>query len=67
MTIVQQPDSAQVPHMVVSALRWSPVDFVLALDQMLDLLRTLGDSDPEPAWSQDSDRDAARREVPAGR
>jgi two-component system chemotaxis response regulator CheB len=32
VTIVQEPDSAQVPLMVLSALKRSPPDFVLPLD-----------------------------------
>jgi two-component system chemotaxis response regulator CheB len=41
VTVVQQPESAQVPLMVVSALQRGPADFVLSLDQIADLLRAL--------------------------
>jgi two-component system, chemotaxis family, protein-glutamate methylesterase/glutaminase len=40
-TIVQQPESAQVPLMTESALKRGPVDRVLSLEQIADLLRTL--------------------------
>lgn len=45
MTIVQEPDSAQVPLMVLSALRRSAPDFVLPLDEIAALLRTLASAD----------------------
>jgi two-component system, chemotaxis family, protein-glutamate methylesterase/glutaminase len=38
VTVVQQPDSAKVPLMVVSALRRNPADFVLSLPQIAELL-----------------------------
>jgi two-component system chemotaxis response regulator CheB len=38
VTVVQQPDSAKVPLMVVSALQRSPVDFVLPLPDIAELL-----------------------------
>lgn len=41
LTIVQQPETAHSAVMVESALRWTPVDFVLSLGQIADLLRTL--------------------------
>ena len=41
VTVVQQPDSAQVPLMVVSALQRNPADFVLSLPQIAQLLRGL--------------------------
>ena len=41
VTIVQEPASAQVPLMALSALERSPADFVLSLDQIAGLLRTL--------------------------
>jgi two-component system chemotaxis response regulator CheB len=41
VTVVQQPDSAKVPVMVVSALQRGRVDFVLPLDQIAALLRRL--------------------------
>ena len=41
VTVVQQPQTAQVPLMTESALRRSPVDLVLPLEQIADLLRTI--------------------------
>jgi two-component system chemotaxis response regulator CheB len=41
VTIVQDPGSAQVPLMVLSALKRSPPDFVLSLDEIADRLRSL--------------------------
>ena len=41
VTIVQEPQSAQVPLMTLSALKRTPADFVLSLDQIAGLLRTL--------------------------
>ena len=38
VTVVQQPDSAKVPLMVVSALQRNPADFVLSLSQIAELL-----------------------------
>jgi two-component system, chemotaxis family, protein-glutamate methylesterase/glutaminase len=38
VTVVQQPDSAKVPLMVVSALQRHPADFVLSLPQIAELL-----------------------------
>jgi len=55
VTIVQEPDSAQVPLMVVSALKRSPPDFVLPLEAIAALLRTLAGADA-----------AATRIVPQG-
>lgn len=43
-TIVQLPDTAQSPIMVTSALKRTPVDFVLAPKEIAALLRTLGGS-----------------------
>ena len=40
-TAVQRPDTAQVPAMVESALQRGPVDYVLTLDEIAALLRTL--------------------------
>jgi two-component system, chemotaxis family, protein-glutamate methylesterase/glutaminase len=40
-TVVQRPDTAQVPTMVESALQRGPVDYVLTLDEIAALLRTL--------------------------
>jgi two-component system chemotaxis response regulator CheB len=42
VTVVQQPDSAKVPLMVVSALQRHPADFVLSLPQIAALLAGLG-------------------------
>ncbi len=42
VTVVQQPDSAKVPLMVVSALRRNPADFVLSLPDIAQLLVGLG-------------------------
>ena len=42
LTVVQQPDSAAVPLMVVSALQRCPADFVLPLNEIAALLRRLG-------------------------
>ena len=44
MTIVQHPDSAQVPFMVLSALKRSQPDFVLPLEQIAAALHSLGDA-----------------------
>jgi two-component system, chemotaxis family, protein-glutamate methylesterase/glutaminase len=41
VTIVQEPDSAQVPLMVLSALARTPVDFVMPLKDIAVLLQTL--------------------------
>lgn len=41
ITVVQQPDTAKVPLMVVSALRRGPADFVLPLAQIAALLGNL--------------------------
>ncbi len=41
VTVVQQPDSAKVPLMVVSALQRNPADFVLPLPGIADLLKGL--------------------------
>jgi two-component system, chemotaxis family, protein-glutamate methylesterase/glutaminase len=38
VTVVQQPDSAKVPLMVVSALQRGPADFVLSLPEIASLL-----------------------------
>jgi two-component system chemotaxis response regulator CheB len=39
VTMVQQPESAQAPLMIESALRRTPVDFVLSLAQIASLFR----------------------------
>jgi two-component system, chemotaxis family, protein-glutamate methylesterase/glutaminase len=41
VTVVQQPDSAKVPLMIVSALQRHPADFVLSLPQIAQLLAGL--------------------------
>lgn len=38
---MQEPGSAQVPLMVLAALKRSPPDFVLSVEQIADRLRTL--------------------------
>jgi two-component system, chemotaxis family, protein-glutamate methylesterase/glutaminase len=40
-TVVQRPDSAKVPLMVVSALQRNPADFVLSLPEIAELLKGL--------------------------
>jgi two-component system, chemotaxis family, protein-glutamate methylesterase/glutaminase len=40
-TVVQRPDTAQVPIMIESALQRGPVDYVLPLEEIAALLRTL--------------------------
>jgi two-component system, chemotaxis family, protein-glutamate methylesterase/glutaminase len=46
VTVVQRPDSAQVPHMVMSAIQRTPVDFVLSLTEIAELLGTLTPAAP---------------------
>jgi two-component system chemotaxis response regulator CheB len=41
VTVVQQPDSAKVPLMVVSALQRNPADFILSLREIGELLKGL--------------------------
>ncbi len=41
VTVVQQPDNAKVPLMVVSALQRGPADFVLSLPEIAQLLGAL--------------------------
>jgi two-component system chemotaxis response regulator CheB len=41
VTVVQRPDSAKVPLMVVSALQRNPADFVLSLAEIAALLKGL--------------------------
>lgn len=41
VTVVQQPDTAKVPVMVVSALQRHPADFVMSLDEIARLLGSL--------------------------
>jgi two-component system, chemotaxis family, protein-glutamate methylesterase/glutaminase len=45
VTIVQEPSSAQEPLMILAALKRSPPDFVLSLDEIAALLRTLASTD----------------------
>jgi two-component system chemotaxis response regulator CheB len=42
VTVVQQPDSAKVPLMIVSALQRNPADFILSLPEIAELLIGLG-------------------------
>jgi len=42
VTVVQRPDSAKAPLMVVSALQRNPADFVLSLAEIAALLKGLG-------------------------
>ena len=42
VTVVQQPDGAKVPLMIVSALQRNPADFVLSLPEIAALLERLG-------------------------
>jgi two-component system, chemotaxis family, protein-glutamate methylesterase/glutaminase len=44
VTVVQKPDSAKVPLMIVSALQRGPADFVLSLPQIAELLSGLTSS-----------------------
>jgi two-component system chemotaxis response regulator CheB len=48
MTIVQEPGSAQAPHMAASALKETKADFVLPLNEIGMLLKTLPTSGPQP-------------------
>jgi two-component system, chemotaxis family, protein-glutamate methylesterase/glutaminase len=41
VTVVQQPEDALVPHMVMSALRRAPADFVVTLAELAQLLANL--------------------------
>ncbi|HET7794983.1 MAG TPA: chemotaxis protein CheB [Rhizobacter sp.] len=45
ITVVQEPDSAYAPLMPQSALRCGPVDHVLPLEGIADLLRALNEGD----------------------
>jgi two-component system chemotaxis response regulator CheB len=47
LTIVQQPDTAHAPLMVESALKRSPVDMVLTLEEIAGLLQTLTMDGPD--------------------
>jgi two-component system, chemotaxis family, protein-glutamate methylesterase/glutaminase len=48
VTVVQRPDTARAPHMALSALKLRPADWVLTLDEIAGMLRTL-DANPTPA------------------
>jgi len=41
VTVVQSPQTARAPHMVLSALKLRPADWVLPLDEIAEMLRTL--------------------------
>jgi two-component system chemotaxis response regulator CheB len=41
LTVVQKPEEAQSPYMLVSALKRTPADFVCSLAQIADLFRAL--------------------------
>jgi two-component system chemotaxis response regulator CheB len=45
VTVVQQPESAQSPYMPVSALKRTPVDFVLPLAEIARLLQALDEGE----------------------
>jgi two-component system chemotaxis response regulator CheB len=47
VTIVQQPDTAHAPLMVESALKRSPVDMVLTLEEIAGLVQTLTMDGPD--------------------
>jgi two-component system chemotaxis response regulator CheB len=42
ITVVQEPETAQVPTMVLSAMDLRAPDFVLPLERIADLFRTVG-------------------------
>ena len=48
LTIVQEPDTAQVPHMAASALKQTQPDYVLPLNEIGTLLKTLPTGGPQP-------------------
>lgn len=41
VTVVQSPQEARAPHMVLSALKLRPADRILPLNEIADMLRTL--------------------------
>ena len=41
VTVVQSPQTARAPHMVLSALKLRPADWVLPPDEIAEMLRTL--------------------------
>ena len=45
VTIVQEPESALVPLMALSALKRTPADFVLPLNEIAALMQALANSD----------------------
>jgi two-component system, chemotaxis family, protein-glutamate methylesterase/glutaminase len=45
VTVVQHPESAKAALMVTAALERTPVDFVLSLEEIADLFRTLAGKD----------------------
>jgi two-component system chemotaxis response regulator CheB len=53
VTVVQEPHSAQSSFMAEAALQRGPVDFVLALEQIAALLRTLTNGGTVPARPQE--------------
>jgi two-component system, chemotaxis family, protein-glutamate methylesterase/glutaminase len=46
VTVVQKPDDAQSPYMLVAALKRTPADFVCSLDEIANLLRALVPAPP---------------------
>jgi two-component system chemotaxis response regulator CheB len=48
VTVVQSPQTARAPQMVLSALKLRPADWVLPLDEIANMLHTL-DTGPVPA------------------
>ena len=53
LTVAQHPDTAQSSMMPMAAIKRSPVDYVLTLEQIAELLRTLdGGASTAPARQQ---------------
>jgi two-component system chemotaxis response regulator CheB len=52
VTVVQEPQSAQVPLMALSALKITAADFVLPLEEIAGLLRALAPPDPHFATGE---------------
>jgi len=46
ITVVQQPDGSYESHMAAAALKLGPVDYVLPLEGIADLIRSLPMIDP---------------------
>ena len=67
VTIVQEPDSAQVPLMVVSALKRSPADFVLSLDEIAALLKLCPSTELRPLLPRTADDRCCSGQMPARR